>query len=142
AGAGALLVGPAGLPRSGARPGRRPVVSLATYGVVAAYLSGLVTNLWFWPFALGDGTQLSYVPGGGLGENLPRFLAYTLATSTLPVDSVRAVVTAGGVLVLGRAVLGVLVRARTHECRALPTGSAGGDAPAVERDHESTHRQR
>ena len=111
-GAGAGLVGRVVLPRDGARPGRRAVVLLAVYGVVAAYLYGLVTNLWFWPFALGDGTQLSYVPGGGLGENVPRFLAYTLATSTLTVDTVRAVVTAGGVLVLGKAVLGVLGRAR------------------------------
>jgi len=116
-GAGAGLVGRVVLPggpapqAAQARPGRRSVVVLAAYGAVAAYLYGLVTNLWFWPFALGDGTQLSYVPGGGLAENVPRFLAYTLATSTLTVDTVRAVVTAGGVLVLGRPVLGVLVRA-------------------------------
>ncbi len=141
-GAGAGLVGRVVLPRDGARPGRRAVVVLAVYGVVAAYLYGLVTNLWFWPFALGDGTQLSYAPGGGLSENLPRFLAYTLATSTLTVDSVRAVVTAGGVLVLGKAVLGALGRARTHGCRALPTGSAGRDAPAAVRTHERTHLQR
>ena len=85
---------------------------LAAYGVVAAYAYGLATNLWFWPFALGGATQLSYVPGGGLGENVPRFLAYSLATSTLSVDTVRAVVTAAGVLALGRPVLGTLRRAR------------------------------
>ena len=92
-------------------PSKRAIVSLAAYGAVAAYAYGLATNLWFWPFALGGATQASYVPGGGLGENVPRFLAYTLATSTLSVDTVRAVVTAAGVLVLGRPVLGALRRA-------------------------------
>ncbi|MGP7961092.1 ECF transporter S component [Sanguibacter sp. A247] len=105
---------PGAVPDEGrrARVPRRAVIALAAYGIVAAYLYGLVTNLWFWPFALGDGTQLSYVPGGGLGENLPRFVWYTLATSTLTVDTVRAVVTAVGVLVLGSTVLGVLGRAQ------------------------------
>ena len=111
-GAGAGLVGRVVLPPGRARPGRRAVVVLAAYGVVAAYAYGLATNLWFWPFALGGATQLSYVPGGGLGENVPRFLAYSLATSTLSVDTVRAVVTAAGVLALGRPVLGTLRRAR------------------------------
>jgi len=82
-----------------------------------AYLCGLATNLWFWPFALGGATQLSYVPGAGLAENVPRFLAYSLATSTLSVDSVRAVVTAAGVLVLGSPVLGALARG-TRSLRA------------------------
>jgi len=113
-GAGAGLVGRAVLRVGRGRPGRRAVVVLAAYGVVAAYAYGLATNLWFWPFALGGATQLSYVPGAGLAENVPRFLAYSLATSTLSVDTVRAVVTAAGVLALGRPVLGALARAWTR----------------------------
>lgn len=113
-GAGAGLVGRAVLPGGRGRPSRRAIVALAAYAVVAAYVYGLATNLWFWPFALGGATQLSYVPGAGLAENVPRFLAYSLATSTLSVDTVRAVVTAAGVLALGRPVLGALARASTR----------------------------
>ena len=29
---------------------------LCGYGIVASYLFGLLTNLWFWPFAVGAGT--------------------------------------------------------------------------------------
>ena len=33
-------------------------------------LFGLLTNLWFWPFAVGAGTGISYEPGAPLGTNL------------------------------------------------------------------------
>ena len=37
---------------------------LATYGVVAALVYGLLTNFWFWPF-VGSTTTYSFVPGLG-----------------------------------------------------------------------------
>ena len=60
---------------------------------LASYLFGLLTNLWFWPFAVGAGTGISYVPGAPLGTNLSSFLLYSLLTSTAGWDTLRAVTT-------------------------------------------------
>jgi energy-coupling factor transport system ATP-binding protein len=85
---------------------------LCAYGVVASYLFGLLMNLWFWPFAVGAGTGISYVPGAPLGQNLVSFLVYSLITSTLSWDTLRAITTVVGVVVIGRAVLASLRRAK------------------------------
>jgi energy-coupling factor transport system ATP-binding protein len=85
---------------------------LCAYGVVAPYLFGLLMNLWFWPFAVGAGTGISYVPGAPLGQNLVSFLVYSLITSTLSWDTLRAITTVVGVVVIGRAVLASLRRAK------------------------------
>lgn len=92
--------------------GRIELVVLAGYSVVVAYAFGALMNLWFWPFAIGSDTAVSYVPGGSLAENLPRFVVFTLTTSTLTWDTVRAVTNVVAVLVLGRPVLGTLRRAQ------------------------------
>lgn len=92
-------------PRGGAE-----LAMLAAYATVAALLYGLAMNLSFWPFQLGLGTELSFVAGEAVGENLGRFLTYSVATS-LGWDVGRAVTTAAGVLLLGRPVLATLRRA-------------------------------
>jgi hypothetical protein len=69
------------------------IALLMVYGAVASYAFGLVMNLWFWPLALGSGTTLSLVQGAGLAENAASFLLYSLATSTLTWDTVRAITT-------------------------------------------------
>ncbi|GAB2983774.1 ECF transporter S component [Nocardioides montaniterrae] len=97
--------------------GRGEVVMLVAYGVLAAYLYGLLMNLWGWPFIAGiqvpgqDSSDLSYVPGGGLGENLHRFVVYTLLTSTGGWDTGRALTNALAIALLGPAVLTTLRRA-------------------------------
>lgn len=98
--------------------GRAEIAVLAVYGALAAYLFGLLMNLWFWPFAAGGvgatgdpGSQLAYVPGAPLSDNLPRFLVFTLLTSTAGWDTGRAVTNIVAILVLGPAVLAVLRRA-------------------------------
>src|SRR5690349_12500029 len=58
--------------------GRAEIVLLVVYGVVAAYLYGLLMNLSGWPFVLGIAVSghegsLSYVAGAPLLENLHRF---------------------------------------------------------------------
>lgn len=95
--------------------GRSEIAMLVCYGVLVAYLFGLLMNLWFWPFITGievDGQGgLSYEPGAPLGENLHRFLIFTLLTSTGGWDTGRAITNAIALVVLGPAVLGVLRRA-------------------------------
>lgn len=110
AGVGAVAAGAGMLPRGSERVSRSEIVVLAGYGVVAAYLFGLVMNLWFWPIAVGPDTAVSFVEGGSLGENLTRFVVFSLTTSTLTWDTVRAMVTAVGIALLARPLLGALRR--------------------------------
>jgi energy-coupling factor transport system substrate-specific component len=89
---------------------RAELVLLVGYGVIASLAYGLAMNLWFWPFSVGLGTEVSYVAGAPLLENLQRFALYSLVTS-LGWDIGRAITTVALVLVLGPAVLGALRRA-------------------------------
>ncbi|MER6878586.1 ECF transporter S component, partial [Amycolatopsis sp. NPDC000673] len=90
--------------------GRWEIAMLAVYGVVAAYFYGLAMSLFTWPF-LASHTALDFVPGGPLGENLHRFLVFTVLTSTLGWDTGRALTNLAAILVLGPAILTVLRRA-------------------------------
>jgi energy-coupling factor transport system substrate-specific component len=97
--------------------GRAEIALLATYGIVSAYLYGLLMNLQGWPFMAGiqvpgqDSTEISYVPGAGVLENLHHFVVYTLLTSTGGWDTGRAVTNALAIVLLGPAVLVTLRRA-------------------------------
>lgn len=90
--------------------GRAEVVLLAIYGAVAAYAYGFLVNMWFWPFSIGVGTELSFVPGDAVWSNLHRFFLFTLATSTFGWDTGRAITTVVAVLLLGPVVLSTLRR--------------------------------
>jgi energy-coupling factor transport system substrate-specific component len=90
--------------------GRAEIAMLAAYGVVAAYFYGTIMNLWFWPFATGDGTGLSYLAGASVTTNLHRFALFDAATS-LGWDTGRAVTNVVAIGVLGTAVLATLRRA-------------------------------
>jgi energy-coupling factor transport system ATP-binding protein len=92
--------------------GAAEIALLCVYGIVSSYLFGLLMNMWFWPFAVGADTSISYVPGGWIGENLAHFLVYSLVTSTATWDTLRAVTTVVGLLLVGRAVLSALRRAK------------------------------
>jgi energy-coupling factor transport system substrate-specific component len=91
------------------------ILLLSLYGVISAYLFGLLMNMWFWPYVLGqsmgDQAGLAYIPGGPLVENLHRFLIYSLVTSTVVWDTGRAITDVVGLTVLGPAVLTILRRA-------------------------------
>ncbi len=114
--------------------GRAEIALLAAYGVVSAYLFGLLLNLSSWPFVLGVSvpghSRLSFVSGDPLTDNLHRFLAYTLITSTGSFDTGRAITNAIAIAVLGPAVLATLRRAAR---RVVITGavvpSAASSAP-------------
>lgn len=97
--------------------GRAEIWLLIGYGVLAAYLYGFFMNMWGWPFSLGisvpghEATDLSYVAGGDLWENLHRFVVYTLFTSTAGWDTGRAITNGVAIAVLGPAILTTLRRA-------------------------------
>ncbi|MGH3498976.1 MAG: ECF transporter S component [Nocardioidaceae bacterium] len=113
--------------------GRAEIGMLVGYGVVVAYLFGALMNLWFWPYAVGSGTTLSFLPDAALTTNLHRFAVYTLTTSTMSWDTGRAITNAVAIVVLGPAVLATLRRALRRASFGAPVtrGVAGpvGDPP-------------
>ncbi len=114
AGAGLLPRVRLGAPRTAAR---LEILMLVGYGVAASYAFGLVMNLWFWPFAVGTGTGISYQAGAPLAENVASFGLYSLVTSTLTWDTVRAITTAVGIVLVGPATLAALRRAKLGHAR-------------------------
>jgi len=66
------------LPRAS---GRSEIVLVAAYGVVSAFAYGWLMDFSFWPFAIGDGTELSFDPAASPVTNLHRFVVFNLATS-------------------------------------------------------------
>lgn len=121
---------------AGLLPGRwrgaRELVALSVFAALGGFLYGQIMNLSFWPFTLGTGTGLSFVPGAPVLENLQHFAVFSLATS-LGWDLVRAVVLALGVALLGRPVLSALRRtariASFTESRALARTSTESRHP-------------
>ncbi len=89
--------------------GRAEVWMLAGYGALSALAYGALLNMWFWPFAVGGDTQISFVAGASVTENLRRFWAFNLATS-LGFDIPRAVFTSVFLLIAGRPILTTLRR--------------------------------
>lgn len=135
-------LGAAVLPRR-AR-GRGEVAMLAGYGALAALAFGLAMNLSFWPFQIGVGSELSFVPGAPVAVNVQRFLVYSAATS-LGWDIGRALTTAVGIAILGRPVLAALRRTAARAQFAPPVGpheaasstraaaNVTGDTPGIPR---------
>jgi energy-coupling factor transport system substrate-specific component len=100
--------------------GRWEIAMLALYGVVAAYAYGLLLNMSYWPYATGPGTDLSYVAGAPVVENLHRFLVFTVVTSTAGWDTGRALTNLVAIVLLGPAVLVALRRVARRAAFAAP----------------------
>lgn len=98
--------------------GRLELLLLAGYGAMAGLLYGWALNLSFWPFALGEGTGVSFVPGDPVLTNLHRFLLFSAATS-LGWDLVRAATNVVLIMLTGPAILATLRRA-AHRAVFLP----------------------
>jgi hypothetical protein len=128
---GWVAAGAALLPRAG---GRRELALLAAYGIVASYAFGILMNFWYWPFGVGLGTDISYEAGAPLGQNLASFGVYSLVTSTLTWDTVRAITTTAGILLMGPAVLAALRRARVTPRSTAPRGGGTRTRPSTARD--------
>ena len=99
--------------------GRAEIVMLMGYGAVGSLLYGLLMNLSFWPWALGGQSELSFVAGAPLSENLGRWLAFTVATS-LGWDIPRAILTAALTLLAGPVLLRAVRRATRRAAFEAP----------------------
>ena len=91
-------------------PRRGELAVLAAYGVVSAFVYGMVLNLWFWPFGISAESTLAFVPEASLADNLRHFWAFHISSS-LGFDAIRAVSNVVLLLVVGRPVLAALRRA-------------------------------
>ena len=83
---------------------------VAAYGAVASILYGFLLNLWFWPWAAGAQSQLSFDPSASVMTNLHHWLLFNAATS-LGYDLPRAVVVSVLLALTARPVLAALRRA-------------------------------
>lgn len=111
--------------------GRAEIVLLVVYGVVAAYVFGMLMTLWFWPFAVGSGTELSFVAGDPVLDNLRRFFLFTVGSSALGWDTGRAITNAVAIAVLGPAVLATLRRASRRASFGAPVTYRNSPPTAV-----------
>ena len=99
--------------------GRNEIAMLLAFGVFAAGAFGILMDLQFWPWALGSNTQLSYIPGGSIAENLSRFITFHFA-SAMAWDIPRAIFTSVLIAFTGPSVLSALRRTYTRAAFLTP----------------------
>ena len=99
--------------------GRKELFALALLALFDCALFGILMDLQFWPWSLGQGTQLSYLAGAPLKENLSHFFTYHF-TASMAWDIPRAIFTASLILITGSAVLHTLRRAYVKAAFAAP----------------------
>lgn len=99
--------------------GKTEILMLAIYGAISSMLFGILMDLQFWPWTLGTGTQLSYVPGGEISENLSRFFSFHFLTA-MAWDMPRAIFTAALIVITGRSILSALHRTHTRAAFLAP----------------------
>ena len=87
------------------------LVTLVTFAILGSYAYGALMTLWNWPFLLGVGTDISYLPGAGFFENIIRFFKYEVLTGGLLWDTGRAITTSVLILITAPALLTTLKRA-------------------------------
>ncbi len=99
--------------------GKSEIAMLLIFGALAAGVFGLLMDLQFWPWALGSNTQLSYIPGGSIPENLGRFITFHCA-SAMAWDIPRAIFTCVLIGFTGPSVLSALRRTYTRAAFSTP----------------------
>lgn len=99
--------------------GRSEIALLIIYGIFASLLFGVLMDLQFWPFALGSDTQLSFLSGASVPENLHRFLIFHFA-SAMAWDIPRAILTATLLGLVAPAVLSALRRTKRKAAFLTP----------------------
>lgn len=90
---------------------RQPRLLLATWGVFASLLFGILMDLQSWPWLTGIDTQLSYISGAAVMRNFERFMGFHFATA-LAWDIPRAITTAALIWLTANPVLNSLQRAK------------------------------
>jgi len=99
--------------------GRTELALLVVLSIFTSLAYGLLMDLQFWPWALGADTQLSFIPGGALHENLIRFITFHFLSS-MAWDIPRATLTTVLVLTTGPAVLSALRRTKRKAAFLTP----------------------
>ena len=89
-------------------------LNLIIYAVIASFTYGALMTLWNWPYLAGTGTQISYMAGAPLLDNLTKFLQYEIVTGGLIWDTGRAITTSVLILLTGSALIATLSRAATR----------------------------
>jgi len=101
------------------------VMALSAFGWVWGFAFGAVMNLWFWPFAVGQG-PLSWDPALSLSGTVSRYWTFYSATS-LAWDAAASVTNAALIVVTGRPLLASM---RRVACRLDPVVELVDDDPA------------
>lgn len=101
--------GAGALPKIFFKNQRYEVLTLAIYGAFAGLLFGALMDLQLWPWLVGADTQISFIPGAPLLENLHRYLIFHFLTA-MAWDIPRAILTATLIIVAGKPILNSLRR--------------------------------
>ena len=99
--------------------GKSEIAMLLLFGALAAGAFGVLMDLQFWPWALGGNTQLSYIPGGPIADNMSRFITFHFA-SAMAWDIPRAIFTCVLIAFTGPSVLSALRRTYTRAAFSTP----------------------
>jgi energy-coupling factor transport system substrate-specific component len=99
--------------------GKAEIAMLATYGAVAGYAYGFLSNLSFWPFSLDPGSSIAYTPGASLATQWHHYLVFD-ATTSLGWDTGRAITNFVAICLVGPAALRTFRRAARKAAFAAP----------------------
>ena len=89
---------------------RFEIISLVAIGITSSLLFGALMDLQLWPWIASTNTELGFVAGASIMENLSRYLTFHLATA-MAWDIPRAITTALLIAISARALLASLSRA-------------------------------
>jgi len=88
---------------------RVEIIVLAIYGFFAGLIFGALMDLQLWPWLVGADTQISFVAGAPILENLQRYFVFHFLTA-MAWDIPRAILTAALISVAGKPILNSLRR--------------------------------
>lgn len=115
--------------------GKTEVAMLALYGILAAFLFGLLMDLQFWPWALGTHSQLSYIPGARIATNAHNFIIYHFVSS-MAWDVPRAFITSILTLLTAPAILFAMRRTKRRASFQTPIEFRASQSALNERAKE------
>lgn len=115
--------------------GKTEVAMLALYGILAAFLFGLLMDLQFWPWALGTHSQLSYIPEAPIATNAHNFIIYHFVSS-MAWDVPRAFITSILTLLTAPAILFAMRRTKRRASFQTPIEFRASQSALNERAKE------